>query len=610
MLAQNYLFVGRIIAVIQVVVWLTASHPVHAIDTPSTRASNGSLVPSANTSLLYIYRDDSFAGSGAQTRILIDGKQVVGHLPQMAAVAVELTPGEHSIVMTFTGVSPGPGIVPLVHFNSLKTTLTLEPGKTYFLKQSSPFLQSPSLSVILEEEARQDIARGKFVGKVSAIDTSSRVRPFDQMLRQIANVFWKIQQDYVDPVEDDKLVAACREGMLRQIGVRSSLPQAVRVDSTDPKAGLREIARMLDTFKKETPEFIDWIKLADACVQGLLEGLDKRSAYLDEDAFKELQFGSAPLGAIGLEFGTEEDFVKIVSTIEGAPAERAGLKSGDIIIKIDDASLQGIPLQEIVKRTRGKPGTTVRLTLARKGEQSPLQVELTREVISIQSVRWKMLTGGYLHIRISQFQVRTVELLATALRTAYRENPAGLRGVVLDLRNNPGGLLNACVGVSAAFLPMQVLVVETKGRTKDNSMQLSAAPENYVRPGTPDHLKGLPPSIKTVPMVVLVNHGSAACSEIVAGALQDHKRAKILGERTSGQGTVQTILPLGRNTAMKLTTARFFRPHGEPIESAAVTPDILFEQAGGTLPPFGTVDDPGLVAAIKTLGEQTVPTQR
>lgn len=221
-----------------------------------------------------------------------------------------------------------------------------------------------------------------------------------------------------------------------------------------------------------------------------------------------------------------------------------------------------------------------------------------------------MAPGGYAYIRISQFNVSTIEKLAQAIESSYRENQGELKGLILDLRDNPGGILNVCVGVSAAFLPMQVLVVETKGRTKDSSMQLSATPENYVRPGAPDHLKGLPPSIKTVPMVVLVNHGSAACSEIVAGALQDHKRAKILGERTFGQGTVQTILPLGRNTAMKLTTARFFRPHGEPIESTAVTPDTLFEQAGETLPPFGTADDHGLVAAIKALGEQTAPRQQ
>lgn len=366
MLAPNYSFAIRIIAVMRVIVWLTASNPAHAIDTPSTSASNESLAPSANTSLLYIYRDDSFAGSGVQTRILVDGKQIVDRLPQMASAAVELTPGEHSVEMTFTGVSPRPGLVPLFHFNSAKKTITLEPGKTYFLKQSWPFLQlSPSLSIILEEEARQDIARGKFIGKVGAID-------LDQMWQEIANVFWKIRQDYVDPVEDDKLVAACREGMLRQIGMRSSLPQAARIDSTNPKAGIREIARMLDTFKKENPGFTEWIKLADACVQGMLEGLDKRSVYLDEDAFKELQFGSAALGGFGLELGTEEGLVKIVSTTEGTSAERAGLKSGDIIIKIEDASLQGVTLQEVVKRLRGKPGTTVHhYAYAQGGTKAP-----------------------------------------------------------------------------------------------------------------------------------------------------------------------------------------------------------------------------------------------
>jgi carboxyl-terminal processing protease len=232
-------------------------------------------------------------------------------------------------------------------------------------------------------------------------------------------------------------------------------------------------------------------------------------------------------------------------------------------------------LSDAVKRMRGKPNTPIVLTIVRKGEPKPIVLTLIRAVIKIQSVKSKLLEPGYAYVRVSQFQEHTGDTLARAIERMFRENQGPMRGLVLDLRNDPGGLLNGAVAVSAAFLPRDVLVVYTDGRTEDAKMKLNASPEHYVRGrNREDFLKRLPAEAKTVPMVVLVNGGSASASEIVAGALQDHERAVIMGQQTFGKGSVQTILPLGNNTAIKLTTARYYTPKGRSIQAKGITPDI------------------------------------
>jgi carboxyl-terminal processing protease len=240
-------------------------------------------------------------------------------------------------------------------------------------------------------------------------------------------------------------------------------------------------------------------------------------------------------------------------------------------------------LNDAVKRMRGKPNTAITLTLVRKGETKPIVVTLTRAVIKIQSVKSKLLEPGYAYFRVSQFQEHTGETLSTAIQTLFKQNQGQMRGIVLDLRNDPGGLLNGAVAVSAAFLPQNALVTYTEGRTDDAKMRLTATPDNYLRGrGRTDYLAGLPPEIKNVPMVVLVNSGSASASEIVAGALQDHKRAVIMGTQTFGKGSVQTILPLGNNTAIKLTTARYYTPNGRSIQAKGIVPDITLDDGTRT----------------------------
>ncbi len=343
-----------------------------------------------------------------------------------------------------------------------------------------------------------------------------------------------------------------------------------------PIEELRAFTEVFGRVKSDYVEPVEDKKLITEAINGMLTGLDPHSAYLDQEAFKELQVGTqGEFGGLGIEVGMEDGFVKVISPIDDSPAFRAGLKPGDLIVKLDETSVKGMTLNDAVKRMRGKPNTQITLTIVRKGEQKPLVVTLTRAVIKIQSVKSKLLEPGYSYFRVTQFQEHTGENLAKAIDTLFKQNQGSMKGIVLDLRNDPGGLLNGAVAVSAAFLPQNSLVVYTDGRTEDSKMHLKAAPENYLRGRTQDdYIRKLPAAVKTVPMVVLVNGGSASASEIVAGALQDHKRAVIMGQQTFGKGSVQTILPLGNNTAIKLTTARYYTPNGRSIQAKGITPDI------------------------------------
>ncbi len=346
-----------------------------------------------------------------------------------------------------------------------------------------------------------------------------------------------------------------------------------------PLDDLRAFAEVFGKIKSDYVEPVEDKKLISEAINGMLSGLDPHSAYLDVDAFKDLQAGTqGEFGGLGIEVGMEDGFVKVVSPIEDTPAYRAGLKTGDLIIKLDDTQVKGLTLNEAVKRMRGKPDTQIVLTVLRKGETKPLIMTLTRAVIKVQSVKSKLVEPGYAYARITQFQEHTGEDLAKALKAMHDQNNGSLKAMILDLRNNPGGLLNAAVGVSAAFLPKGDLVVYTEGRVEDAKMRLTANPENYVR-GKEDYIKNVPAELKSVPMVVLVNGGSASASEIVAGALQDHKRAVILGTQSFGKGSVQTILPMNNGTAIKLTTARYFTPNGRSIQAKGIVPDIQVEEA-------------------------------
>ena len=344
-----------------------------------------------------------------------------------------------------------------------------------------------------------------------------------------------------------------------------------------PVEELRAFTEVFGRIKKDYVDPVADKKLITEAITGMLAGLDPHSTYLDQDAFKELQVGTqGEFGGLGIEVGMEDGFVKVVSPIDDSPASRAGIKPGDLIVKLDDTSVKGMTLNDAVKRMRGKPNTQITITVVRKNEPKPLLLTLTRAVIKIQSVKYKLIEPGYAYFRVTQFQEHTGETLAAAIQTLYKQNQGKMNGIVLDLRNDPGGLLNGAVAVSAAFLPQNALVVYTEGRAEDAKMRLTASPENYLRSRSTrdDYISKLPADVRNVPMVVLVNGGSASASEIVAGALQDHKRAVIMGTQTFGKGSVQTILPLGNNTAIKLTTARYFTPNGRSIQAKGIVPDI------------------------------------
>ncbi|MBL8514499.1 MAG: S41 family peptidase [Betaproteobacteria bacterium] len=385
--------------------------------------------------------------------------------------------------------------------------------------------------------------------------------------------------------KQDKLKAAGLIGLGGVAGVLLSLNFSAVAERQNsslnlPVEEVRMLSEVFGRIKSDYVEPVEDKRLIKEAINGMLTGLDPHSAFLDEDAYREMQTTtSGKFGGLGIEVGVEDGFVRVISPIDDTPAYRAGVKAGDYIIKVDETSLRGLSLTEAVKRMRGDPGTEAVLTVLRRGEAKELVFAIRRAEIQIQSVRSRQLEPGYAVIRVTQFEDATGDKLVRAFNEAVKQNGNQLKGLVLDLRNDPGGLLNAAVGVSAAFLPKDALVVYTDGRIPDSRMRLNAKKENYLRAGKrEDYLAALSPQAKTVPIVVLVNNGTASASEIVAGALQDHKRATVMGSQTFGKGSVQTILPLpGNKSAIKLTTARYYTPNGRSIQAKGIEPDVAVD---------------------------------
>ncbi len=326
-----------------------------------------------------------------------------------------------------------------------------------------------------------------------------------------------------------------------------------------PYEDLRTFTEIFGRIKKDYVEPVSDKKLLQDAIRGMLTGLDPHSAYLDAEQYKSLKEGTTgQFGGLGIEVTMEDGFVKVVSPIDDTPAQRAGIQAGDLIIRLDEKPVKGMTLMDAVKIMRGTPGSSITLTVVREGEEAPLKITITRDIIKVKSVKSKWLEKGYGYLRISSFQSRTGQALREAVDDLVAENGEALKGLVLDLRNNPGGVLNAAVAVSDAFLE-QGLIVYTEGRLKNSEMRFNAAPD--------DVLQG-------APVVVLINAGSASASEIVAGALQDHKRAVIMGEKSFGKGSVQTILPTSNGGAVKLTTARYYTPSGRSIQAEGIEPDV------------------------------------
>ncbi len=335
-----------------------------------------------------------------------------------------------------------------------------------------------------------------------------------------------------------------------------------------PLSDIRLFTDIYARIKKDYVEEVGGQALLEGAIRGMLSSLDPHSTYLSQEEFKELQIGTTgEFGGLGIEVGMENGFVRVISPIEDTPADKAGVHAGDIIIKLDETQVKGLTLNEAVKLMRGKRGSKILLTIVREGEAKPLEITVTRDVIRVKSVRSRVLEPGYGYIRISSFQSKTTRnVIAAVEKLLGKENQKNLKGLVLDLRNNPGGVLTGAVGVSDIFLRDGELIVFTKGRVEDAELKYSA--------NTNDSVNG-------IPIIVLINEGSASASEIVAGALQDHKRAVIMGQKSFGKGSVQTILPLKENAALKLTTARYYTPSGKSIQGEGINPDILVEEIRG-----------------------------
>lgn len=345
-----------------------------------------------------------------------------------------------------------------------------------------------------------------------------------------------------------------------------------------PLEEIQQLSAVFGIVKTDYVEAVDDKKLITDAISGMVSSLDPHSQYFDKKSFKEFREGtSGRFVGVGIEITQEDGLIKIVSPIEGSPADKAGLMSGDLITKIDTAAVKGLSLNDAVKRMRGEPNTKVELTIFRKDESRTFPVTITRQEIKTQSVKGKLIEPGYGWVRLSQFQERTVDDFVRKIEEIYKEDPQ-IKGLVLDLRNDPGGLLDAAVAISAAFLPQGVTVVSTDGQLEESKAVFKAEPAYYARRGHGDPLQRLPAALKNVPVVVLVNEGSASASEIVAGALQDHKRATIMGSQSFGKGSVQTVRPLGPDTGLKLTTALYYTPSGKSIQAKGIVPDVMVDE--------------------------------
>ena len=341
-----------------------------------------------------------------------------------------------------------------------------------------------------------------------------------------------------------------------------------------PIEDLKIFAEIFGKIKSDYVEDIDDSQLLNNAIKGMLDGLDPHTVYLDPDSFREMNIDThGEFGGLGLEVTMENGVIRIVAPIDDTPAHKAGLKSGDLIISMDGVQVKGLSLGESVSLMRGKPGSEIVLTIVRKDRPEPFEVTLKRAIIQLESVRAELLETGFGYVRVIQFQIGTATSLRQQLARLAREAGTALKGLVLDLRDNPGGVLDGAIQVSDTFL-RDGLIVSTRGRAEDSEVTFSASPKDYLN---------------DAPLVVLVNGGSASASEIVAGALQDHGRALILGTTTFGKGSVQTILPMLNGAALKLTTARYYTPNDRSIQATGITPDVVSQPAESSQTPDGDV---------------------
>jgi carboxyl-terminal processing protease len=349
-----------------------------------------------------------------------------------------------------------------------------------------------------------------------------------------------------------------------------ALPTPVEEEQSIPMEDVQRFSNAIAQIKQYYVKQISDKELFENAIRGMLAGLDPHSSYLDEEEFNELQTTtSGEFGGLGLEVTMEEGVIKVITPLVDTPASKAHLKPGDYIIKIGPRSVQGIDLKEAVTLMRGKVGEPITLTILRKGMTKPMQVTLVRENIQIKSVQAKLLDTQYGYVRLTQFQALTAQDMLKSIAELKKEAKGELKGLILDLRNNPGGLLDSAIQIADAFIDTRIpnqkqeLIVYTEGRLPGSKFTAIATPGDVLN---------------NAPIVVLINGGSASASEIVAGALKDNKRALIVGTRSFGKGTVQTVLPLDSKHGIKLTTAMYYTPSGTSIQAQGIAPDIVVEE--------------------------------
>jgi carboxyl-terminal processing protease len=376
-----------------------------------------------------------------------------------------------------------------------------------------------------------------------------------------------------------KSIALVCTGLIAGVALTLQLSATAQQGSSNlPLDELRNLSNVFGQIKRDYVEPVEDKRLLTDAIKGMVSGLDPHSSFLDKKDFAEMQeHTQGKFAGLGIEITSEDGLVKVLNPIEDTPAARAGIQPGDLITRLDDKPVRGMTLDQSVRRMRGEPGTKITITIFRKSEDRTFPITITRAEIKVQSVKAKFLDDGIAYVRITSFQERTIPDLAKKLNELYAKTPQ-IKGVVLDLRNNGGGLLQGAVGVSAAFLQNDALVVSTKGQSEDAKQLFNANFNNYRLSENTDALAELPAIFKKVPMVVMVNAFSASASEIVAGALQDHKRATIIGKTTFGKGSVQTVRPLTADSALKLTTAYYYTPSGKSIQAFGVKPDIPVDQ--------------------------------
>ncbi|WP_336365930.1 S41 family peptidase [Marinobacter sp. C2H3] len=343
----------------------------------------------------------------------------------------------------------------------------------------------------------------------------------------------------------------------------------VEVTLPDPEKQLPldELRKFTEVFARIKDAYVEDVsdqQLLESAIKGMLADLDPHSTYLAPKDYEELEESTTgEFGGLGIEVGMEDGFVKVISPIDDTPAQKAGVQAGDLIIKLDEKPVKGMSLEEAVQLMRGKPGSPLTLTILREGENAPIEITVKRDVIKVTSVKQRLLENGYGYVRITQFQAETGDQFSQALQKLKDDNGGPLDGLIVDLRNNPGGVLQAAVATADALLD-DGLIVYTEGRIQSSRLRFSATPGDEIN-GTP--------------VVVLINGGSASASEILAGALQDQKRAVIMGTQSFGKGSVQTVIPMDDTHAIKLTTARYYTPSGRSIQAKGITPDILVRPA-------------------------------